>query len=200
MWFIYLLSWVAMAMQICLITLSLAAGLYYVAELVEEYTVMAAKIIKVFLIFTTVVYIGLILFEEFPLKVTLTGLFSNIIYSLLLRNFPFIELTEPVFLIGCVMVVVNHYLAFQYFASVWYPFGEVLSYFTICLWLVPFSFFVSLSANENVLPTLSEPQRQSGDSDDVVSNYFKKSRKRYGILSVFDYLQEKVFPTRNKTF
>lgn len=33
---------------------------------------------------------------------------------------------------------------------------QVMAYFTLCLWLVPFALFVSLSANENVLPTVSE--------------------------------------------
>ncbi|XP_070541226.1 protein TEX261-like [Ptychodera flava] len=199
MWFIYLLSWVALAIQICLVTLSLAAGLYYVAELVEEFTVMTAKVIKALLIFTTVVYVGLILFEDIPYKVTLVGLFGNGVYSLLLINFPFIEVTSPAFLLSCVMVVINHFFAFQYFASVWHPFSEVLAYFTVCLWLVPFSFFVSLSANENILPTMVEPQKQGGD-DDIVSNYFKKKSKRYGLLSVFDYLREQVLPSRSKSF
>ena len=36
---------------------------------------------------------------------------------------------------------------------------QVMAYFTICLWLVPFSFFVSLSANENVLPTTASERR-----------------------------------------
>ena len=31
-----------------------------------------------------------------------------------------------------------------------------MAYFTLCLWLVPFAFFVSLSANENILPTMAE--------------------------------------------
>lgn len=31
---------------------------------------------------------------------------------------------------------------------------QILAYFTFCLWLVPFAFFLSLSANDNVLPTL----------------------------------------------
>lgn len=31
---------------------------------------------------------------------------------------------------------------------------QILAYFTFCLWLVPFTFFLSLSANDNVLPTL----------------------------------------------
>ena len=36
MWFLYLLSWVSTVLQICFVTLAIAAGLYYLAELVEE--------------------------------------------------------------------------------------------------------------------------------------------------------------------
>lgn len=32
-------------------------------------------------------------------------------------------------------------------------FTEIASYFGICVWLVPFALFVSLSASDNVLPT-----------------------------------------------
>lgn len=34
-------------------------------------------------------------------------------------------------------------------------FTEVASYFGLCVWLVPFALFVSLSAGENVLPTMA---------------------------------------------
>lgn len=44
MWFLYLLSWVSTVLQICFVTLAIAAGLYYLAELVEEYTVMTGKV------------------------------------------------------------------------------------------------------------------------------------------------------------
>ena len=33
-------------------------------------------------------------------------------------------------------------------------FTEIASYFGICVWLVPFALFVSLSASDNVLPTM----------------------------------------------
>lgn len=33
-------------------------------------------------------------------------------------------------------------------------FTEIASYFGICVWMVPFSLFVSLSAGDNVLPTM----------------------------------------------
>ena len=44
MWFLYLLSWISTVLQICFVTLAIAAGLYYLAELVEEYTAMTAKV------------------------------------------------------------------------------------------------------------------------------------------------------------
>lgn len=38
----------------------------------------------------------------------------------------------------------------------------IASYFGLCVWLVPFSLFVSLSAGDNVLPTMgTEPVRGS---------------------------------------
>lgn len=43
-------------------------------------------------------------------------------------------------------------------------FTEIASYFGLCVWLVPFALFVSLSAGDNVLPTMSssEPGEVAG--------------------------------------
>lgn len=49
---------------------------------------------------TTLVYIGLLVLESFPLLIIIAGLFTNGLYFLLLKDFPFIELTSPVFLGG----------------------------------------------------------------------------------------------------
>ena len=38
-----------------------------------------------------------------------------------------------------------------------YSFPQVLGFFFICLWIVPFSIFISLTANDMVLPTLGGP-------------------------------------------
>uniref|UniRef100_A0A8C9NKY8 Protein TEX261 n=1 Tax=Serinus canaria TaxID=9135 RepID=A0A8C9NKY8_SERCA len=125
-----------------------------------------------------------------------TGLFSNFMCLELLRSFPCIVLTSSNFLLSCVLVVVNHYLAFQYFAEEFYLFSEVLAYFTFCLWLIPFAFFVSLSAGENVLPSTVQP------GDDVVSNYFTKGKrgKRSGILLIFSFIKEAILPSRQKIY
>ncbi|XP_072262795.1 protein TEX261 [Pyxicephalus adspersus] len=196
MWFIYALSWLSLLIQVAFVTLAIAAGLYYVAELIEEYTVATSRIIKYMIWFSTGVLIGLYFFEKFPGIMIGVGLFTNVVYFGLLQTFPFIMLTSPNFIISCVLVVLNHYLAFQYFAEEYYPFAEVLSYFTFCLWLIPFAFFVSLSAGENVLPSTVQ------HGDDVVSNYFTKGKrgKRSGILVIFSFIKEAILPSRQKIY
>jgi hypothetical protein len=67
------------------------------------------------------------------------------------------------------LVIANHYLWFRHFSAPApssayssYPydradvpsFTEIASYFGLCVWLVPFALFVSLSAGENVLPSM----------------------------------------------
>lgn len=74
-----------------------------------------------------------------------------------------------------VLVLLDHYVWFRHFtdaqiqsyrqASYYEPadvpsFTMIASYFGICVWFVPFCLFVSLSAGDNVLPTMStEPAR-----------------------------------------
>lgn len=41
-------------------------------------------------------------------------------------------------------------------------FSEVASFFGLCVWLVPFALFVSLSASDNVLPTMGSEPAVSG--------------------------------------
>lgn len=43
-----------------------------------------------------------------------------------------------------------------YFANAFPSFTEISSFFGVCVWLVPFSLFVSLSASDNVLPSVSD--------------------------------------------
>lgn len=197
MWFLYFLSWIALLVQVCFITVAVAAGLYYLAELVEEYTVTSKKIIWWMIVVTLVIYICFILFEDLPYKVTVCGIISQIAHLFILKTYPYVMITSPAFIVAIIMLVVNHYLAFQYFATVYLSFSEVIAYFTLCLWLVPFALFVSLSANENILPTLAE-KRPLLDDNDVVTNYFSRKGKKYGLLSFFNYAKESILPQRTK--
>ncbi|KAG7700435.1 hypothetical protein KL948_001313 [Ogataea haglerorum] len=156
------------------VTLSIASGLYYLSELVEENTELTKRLLGR-LIKSTAVYLALLwLLDGFPFKLTIFSLFSYFIYYQNLKKFPNIELTGPVFLATCVLALLNHFLWFKHFNNPYVPtieerlnpdfklphylsFTEVASFFGLCIWLIPFGFFISLSANENTLPmSLSE--------------------------------------------
>jgi uncharacterized membrane protein len=197
MWFMLTLSWFAVVVQLIFVILGVASGLYYLAELVEEYTVLAAKVIKCIILICLGIYVGLLIFEDLPYSMTICGLISQIDHLLILKNFPYFELTSPPFLAGIALLITNHYLAFSHFAERFYPFTQVLGYFTLCMWIVPFAFFISLSANDNVLPTTTETRPLLDDSD-LVSHYFSRKGKRLGLLSLFNYAKESVLPQRVK--
>ncbi|XP_017786640.1 PREDICTED: protein TEX261 [Nicrophorus vespilloides] len=193
MWFLTILTYLAFTIQICFITVGLASGLLYLAEVVEEYTVIAKQVITWANSITLIVFILLWAVEGFPNTLSICGILSQINHFLILQKFPYVSFLSPTFITAISFIVVNHYLAFQYFGTEFYSFSEVMAYFTICLWIVPFALFVSLSANDYVLPTSTD--RTEGD---VVTNYFSKKGKRYGVLSLFNYAKESLLPSQRK--
>lgn len=196
MTFLSLLSYFSLLVQICFVTVSIAAGLYYLAELVEEYTVLAKKVITWMIVGSVLLYVVFIFTERFTWTLILCGLGAQALHAAILKNFPYVKFLSPSFLGAVILLLANHYLAFIYFQQQFHPFTEVMAYFTLCLWLVPFALFVSLSANDNVLPTSNERTHLLSDND-VVTNYFS-SRKKIGLLSLFNYAKESLLPERNK--
>ncbi|BGP00847.1 erv26 super protein [Rhodotorula toruloides] len=103
------------------------------------------------------------------------------------RHWPVISVKSLTFVLSCLIVLLSHYLSFRHFSSRSlaaashhsYPrydprkgryasqgaqtesFLEVATYFGVCVWLVPFYLFLSLSANDNVLPSSGAPQLPS---------------------------------------
>lgn len=187
-----LISFAGSLLGFIFLTLSIASGLYYISELVEEHTEPTRR----FLIRTTYVIVALLVlllvFDRFPFKLTLFAIGSHFLYYQNLKKFPFISLTSITFLSSCVIVVINHYLWFKHFNDVEIPpqfrydpnyfaprrasFAEVASFFAICVWFMPFALFVSLSAGDYVLPTTTEVQKKTDEGELTVES--KKLRKR----------------------
>ncbi|ODN06218.1 hypothetical protein Ocin01_00456 [Orchesella cincta] len=200
MWFLLCLSYVSVIFQFCFVSLAVASGLYYLAELVEEFVSTAAKIVKTLILITIGIYVGFLLFEDFPLLMTVCGLVAQIAHLYMMKTFPYFILSSPAFILMVTFLIINHYLAFTYFSSHYYPFIEVMAYFTLCLWLVPFAFFVSLSANDLVLPTTSPMDRPkfSQVDNDAFSNYIKTKGKRLGLLAFLNGAKDMLLPQRTK--
>lgn len=129
--------WLLVMMYICF---HLAAGLYYLAELIEEYTVATSRIIKYMIMvssneftevstkyrqqlictflyeclqFSTAVLAGLYLFESFPLLMVGIGLFTNVVYFGLLQTFPYIMLSSPNFILSCGKAPSRYYFVYN---------------------------------------------------------------------------------------
>lgn len=104
------------------------------------------------------------------------------------------------------LVLVNHFLWFRHFStppstpprtrygqpSSLYDrpdmptFTEIASYFGICVWLVPFALFVSLSASENVLPSMGSEYATGGEVPSTVGGALGtgdgRVRRKKGLL------------------
>lgn len=168
------------------LTLAIASGLYYLSELVEEHTVLSKKLLSRLIYTVIAIQFLLAAIDRFPLALSAFSIASHVIYSLNLRRFPVVKLTDPIFLASCVLVLVNHYLWFTHFSVTSAPthhsngrysyldppsskdvpsFTEIASFFGLEVWFVPFALFVSLSAGENVLPSMgSEYATGAGSS------------------------------------
>ncbi|KIW01432.1 uncharacterized protein PV09_07192 [Verruconis gallopava] len=172
MWILPLVGYIGLILGFCFLTLAIASGLYYLSELVEEHTVFAKKLLQRLIYSVIALQILLCVVDRFPFMLSMLSVGSHVVYMQNLRRFPVVKLTDPMFLLSCVLVLLNHYLWFNHFqappkhtsgtsyyyndpiASSYPTFTEISSYFGLCVWLVPFSLFVALSAGENVLPSM----------------------------------------------
>lgn len=195
--FLQLVSYVGTVLGFIFLTLSIASGLYYISELVEEQTEASKRILTrtIYTIITTLTL--LLLFDSFPFKLTIFSIVSHIVYLRNLKTFPFISLTSPNFILSTICVLLNHYFWFKHFNDTEVPpqfrlnpnyipkkrasFSEVASFFGLCVWFVPFALFVSLSAGDYVLPTSTAGKK----TDDPTSNEQPRLRKKaVGLVKV----------------
>lgn len=200
-----LISYVGTMLGFVFLVLSTASGLYYLSELVEEYTEPTKRLLTKIIYGIILIYILLLIFDRFPFFLTLFSIFSYVVYLQNLKNFPFIKLSDPVLIASCILVLINHYLWFKHFNTVEIPpqfrfdpnyipkrrasFAEVASFFGICVWFVPFALFVSLSAGDNVLPT--HAQIKKSDDTDESGGERKFRRRAKGLAKiVIDYVRE----------
>ncbi|KAE9533846.1 hypothetical protein AGLY_008925 [Aphis glycines] len=179
--FMVLVIAIAAVLQIALISVFIGAGVYYLAEFVEEHTALTKKVIKWTIHVVIICHIGLYLFDNIPLTLIALGVLSHLIYYFLLTDFPNFNLTSLSFISSIILLLGNHVLAFKYFRQRYTTLSEVFSYFTVCLWMVPFMFILSLSANDNTFPTTNV-------DDNVVSHYFTNRKRSYKIKNLFTYL------------
>ncbi|KUI65783.1 Protein SVP26 [Cytospora mali] len=181
MWILPLVGILGSIVGFCFLTLAIASGLYYLSELVEEHTVISKRLLSRLIYGIIVLDLLLCFVDRFPFWLTLFGIVSHVVYLGNMRRFPYVTLTDPLFITSCVLVLINHLVWYRHFSarqknaynnmSSYYDtpddmptFTEIASYFGICVWLVPFALFVSLSASDNILPYENPAAAAGGDA------------------------------------
>lgn len=78
-----------------------ASGLYYLSELVEEHTVVSKRLLTRLIYFIVALQSLLCVVDGFPFMLTLLGIASHVVYLGNMRRFPYVTLTDPLFLTSC---------------------------------------------------------------------------------------------------
>ena len=164
-----LISYIGAVIGFVFLVLAIALGLYYVLEIVEEHTEPTKRILRKMIYAIMGIFVALVIIDRFPFWLSLFSIVSYFVYLQNLNRFPYVELTSPIFLGLCALVVLNHFFWFNYFHNPRIPslderlkpdyepphvpsFLEVCSFFGLLVWSIPFALFVSLSAHENLIP------------------------------------------------
>lgn len=92
--------WCRELTPICVYTIA-ASGLYYLSELVEEHTVIAKRFLTKLIYSIMILQLVLCVVDRFPFLPTVLGIFSHFVYLGNMRRFPFVKLTDPLFLASC---------------------------------------------------------------------------------------------------
>lgn len=119
--FLQVLSVLGSIVGFLFLVLSIASGLYYISELVEEHTEPTKRLLRRLIYGVTITLALLMIFDGFPKKLTFFSIFTYWVYLQNLEKFPYVQLTSPIFLASCVLVVANHFLWYDHFHNPYIP-------------------------------------------------------------------------------
>lgn len=188
-----LLSYVGILVGVLFFTGSIAAGLFLISEQVEEHTVLTKRILTKLIYSAILIHLLLLVFEGFPLKHTLFAIVANVIYLQNLNRFPHILLSSKTFIASVCCVVCNHLLWYNYLTDPDIPpyiiyncnplytdrtrpsIAQAASFLILCVWLIPLSLFLCLSAGDMVLPTtMNDNSAKSHRSEGLAKAFVKQ--------------------------
>eukprot|EP00753_Platysulcus_tardus_P016539 PLAT5812.1.p1 GENE.PLAT5812.1~~PLAT5812.1.p1 ORF type:complete len:221 (+),score=86.65 PLAT5812.1:3-665(+) len=147
-----ILTYLAGYLFLVFATICLASGLYYLAELAEEHVALTKRLISWAIKIICGLHAALWLVDGIPLFQTTVGIGTHVVFSSLLLDYPWLELTSPTFLLSISCLMVDHWVWMRFLTGNSYSTPQVFGFFFLFVWMVPFSFFVSLSINDNMLP------------------------------------------------
>jgi len=175
------LTQAAALVALILLALALSSGLYMMSELCEEYPTFAGRIVKLSVYVVMALHLVVYL-DGIPFYYCFVGAMSHLGYLLALQRYPLIQLFSVQTVLVLIAFVASHMVWFDYFitrnnggyksrngdyydhdyennnhsTSQNFEFSQILGFFLVMIWYIPFSLFVSLTINDYSLP--GQPQ------------------------------------------
>ncbi|PSC71623.1 Transmembrane adaptor Erv26 [Micractinium conductrix] len=187
---------------IVFLSLSIACGLYYLAELCEEYVITAKRIIGHTIKAELLLHLVL-LWDRLPLLCLGTGLAAHASYLCLLKPFPYVQLGSTAGITSVALWLASTGLWIRHFMGTYYTMEYIAAFLLLTTWLVPFAFFLGMSGDNAVLPGAGGypySVASSGSSGSLLQRTpsgrpaaaAPSGRKRRGLmLRIFDTLRRK---------
>ncbi|KAJ5067212.1 tex261 protein [Anaeramoeba ignava] len=131
---------------------SITTSLFYLSELTEKHILKMKELIKYSIIIIIMIFIFLWIFEKFSFFLISFGILSHFLYYKLLENYPKFRFVSLNSFFAFLSIVLNHVFWFVYFALINYDLIHVFSFFIICVWWIPFLYFISLQSEDLLIP------------------------------------------------
>lgn len=124
--------------------------LYRAIHYIEEYPNRAKEKIKI-LAYTVWAFHLLLLYRGFSIWVVLFSCLAQGLFYNLLEDYPNIETGGAGFVTAAVVAFINHGLFLTSMLRSQFGLFEILFYFFGIVWALPFSIFISLTANDEII-------------------------------------------------
>ncbi len=160
------------------IIISSVIGIIRFIEYIEENTYAAKNKIQKIIYISAALHI-LEFFNGVSYYSIAIGLIVIYCFNIVLMSYPDIPTMEPPFLLGIVGALINHFLLIKCFMENSTGVFFCIYAFIHC-WIVPFCFFFSMSATDNLLFVRKDQKRiktYAGMFKDFIMNIGKKSRR-----------------------
>lgn len=177
--------------------MSAACGLYYLAELIEEFTLTTKRLLTWSIRIEILIHL-LLFIDKMPAVCILLGIASQFGYMRLLRQFPYMRLTSPEGVVSIILFAASSIEWIRYFWS--YQTVEfIASFMLVTTWIVPFVLFLGLASDQSVLPgaggypysTIQADRRHSSVGLQQQGEQNRQRSRRGFALKIFDLLRKK---------
>jgi hypothetical protein len=168
-----------------------ACGLYYLAELIEEYTNTTKKFLW-YIIRAELLLHTLLLFDRQPLSCLLLGAAAQIGYIRFMQRFPFISfLGSSEGLVAGGLFLANNIMWVRHFWGSRFTIEYILAFFLATTWLVPITLFLGMAGDQSVLPGAGGYPYSTGPSHGHQHGDGDSKQRRGMMLRLFDILRRK---------